>query len=160
MNRNTENKMSLLQELISAVRTIRSSMSIPPSRKVNMIIRTNSSTAKTIQRYENIIKHLCRISAIEYNEDSAKPSQSAVAVVKDLEIFIPLGGLIDFRLEEDRLLKRKTELEGILGKIRNKLNNQDFLSRAPENVVQKEHDKIGEIYYELEKVKNNLEMIK
>ena len=97
---------------------------------------------------------------IEYNENAAKPPQSAVAVVKDLEIFIPLGGLIDFRLEEERLLKRKTELEVILDKVRNKLNNQDFLTRAPENVVQRERDKLHEIYYELEKVKTNLEMMK
>jgi len=160
INRNTENKMDLLQELISAVRTIRSSMSIPPSRKANMIIRTNTATTKTLQKYENIIKYLCRISDIEYDEKAGKPPQSAVAVVKDLEIFIPLGGLIDFKLEGDRLLKRKTELEVILDKVRNKLNNQDFLTRAPDNVVQRERDKLHEIYSELEKVKNNLEMMK
>ena len=152
--------MCLLQELISAVRTIRSSMNVPPSRKAKMIVRTNASTAKTLQKYDNIIKYLCRVSEIEYNENAAKPPQSAVAVVKDLEIFVPLGGLIDFRLEEDRLLKRKTELEVILDKTRNKLNNQDFLTRAPENIVQRERDKLHEIYYELEKVKTNLEMMK
>ena len=160
INRNTENKMDLLQELISAVRTIRSSMSIPLSRKANMIIRTNTATTKILQKYENIIKYLCRVSDIEYDENAAKPPQSAVAVVKDLEIFIPLGGLIDFKLEGDRLLKRKTELEVILEKVRNKLNNQDFLTRAPDNVVQRERDKLHEIYSELEKVKNNLEMMK
>ncbi len=160
INRNTENKMNLLQELISAVRTIRSSMNVPPSRKAKMIVRTNSSTAKTLQKYDGIIKYLCRISEIEYNENAAKPPQSAVAVVKDLEIFIPLGGLIDFRLEEGRLLKRKKELVIILDKITDKLNNQDFLTRAPENVIQKEREKLNEIYYELEKVKINLGMMK
>lgn len=160
INRNTENKMSLLQELISAVRTIRSSMNVPPSCKVDMIIRTNASEAKTLQRYETIIKYLCKINTVSYDENAAKPSQSAVAVVKDLEIYIPLGGLIDFRLEEKRLLKRKTELESILGDIRNKLNNQDFLTRAPKKVVQREREKLDEIFNELEKVKINLEMMK
>jgi valyl-tRNA synthetase len=160
INKNTENNMRLLQELISSVRTIRSSMDIPPSSMANMIVRTNASTAKTLLRYENVIKSLCRIRMIEYNENAAKPPRSAVVVIKDLEIYIPLGGLINFRLEEDRLLKRKKELESILGKIRNKLNNQDFLMRAPENVVSKEREKLDEIYYELEKVKINLEMMR
>ena len=160
VNRNVDNRMNLLQELISAVRTIRSSMNVPPSRKADMIVRTNASGAKRLQRYETIIKSLCNISEINYDEDAAKPPQSAVAVVKDLEIYIPLGGLIDVGLEEKRLLKRKTELEDILGKIRNKLNNQDFLTRAPKNVVKKEREKLDEIYKEYEKVKLNLEMIK
>ncbi|MCK4903692.1 MAG: class I tRNA ligase family protein, partial [Candidatus Marinimicrobia bacterium] len=160
INRNTENKMILLQELISAVRTIRSSMNVPPSRKANMIVRTNASEEKILQEHETIIKYLCKINTVSYDKNAAKPSQSAVAVVKDLEIFIPLGGLIDFRLEEERLLKRKTELVGILSKIRNKINNQDFLIRAPENVVQREREKLDEISNELEKVKINLEMMK
>jgi len=160
VNRNAENKMSLLQELISAVRTIRSSMNVPPSRKAEMIIKTNATSAKTLQRHETIIKYLCRINNIKYSEDVTKPTQSAVAVVKELEIFIPLGGLIDFRLEESRLDKRMKELEGILNNIRNKLNNQDFLSRAPENVVQREHEKLHDIHNEYEKIKMNLEMMK
>ncbi|NHZ86668.1 MAG: hypothetical protein GWP19_12440, partial [Planctomycetia bacterium] len=81
-------------------------------------------------------------------------------VVKDLEIYIPLGGLIDIRLEEKRLLKRKTELVDILNKIRNKINNQEFLTRAPENVVQREREKLDEISNELEKLEINLEMMK
>ncbi len=159
VNRNAENKMNLLQELISAVRTIRSSMNVPPSRKADMIIKTNETSAKTLERYETIIKYLCRIDNINYSEDAIKPAQSAVAVVKDLEIFIPLGGLIDFRLEINRLEKRKKELEDILGNIRNKLNNQDFLSRAPDNIVQREHEKLSDIQSEHEKVKMNLEMM-
>lgn len=160
INRNADNKINMLQELISAVRTIRSSMNVPPSRKADMIVKTNGSGAKILQRYETIIKYFCKIKSISYDENAVKPPQSAVAVVKDLEIFIPLGGLIDFTLEAKRLLKRKTELESILGNIRNKLNNQDFLTRAPDKVVQREREKLDEIYNEYEKVKLNLEMMK
>jgi len=160
VNKNAQNKMNMLQEIISSVRTIRSSMNVPPSRKAEMIIRANGSEAKALQKHETIIKSLCKISEIKYDEDAAKPPQSAVAVIKDLEIYIPLGGLIDFRLEGEQLTKRKTELDGFLAKIRNKLINQDFLTRAPENVVQKEHEKLDEIKKELERVQANLEMMK
>ncbi|MEE8340805.1 MAG: valine--tRNA ligase [Candidatus Neomarinimicrobiota bacterium] len=160
INRNTENKMSLLQELISAIRTIRSSMNVPPSRKADMIVRTNDSEAKILQKYETIIKSLCKINTVSYDEKAAKPPQSAVAVIKDLEIYIPLGGLIDFRFEEERLVKRKTELEVIFDKIKDKVNNQEFLTRAPKSVVQREREKLDEISNELKKIKINLEMMK
>jgi valyl-tRNA synthetase len=160
INRNTENKISLLQELISAIRTIRSSMNVPPSSKADMIVRTNATEAKILQEYETIIKYLCKINTVSYDEIATKPSQSAVAVIKDLEIYIPLGGLIDFRLEKERLLKRKIELENLISKIRNEINNQEFLTRAPESIVQKERDKLDEISKEFKKVVINLEMLK
>jgi valyl-tRNA synthetase len=160
INRNTENKISLLQELISAVRTIRSSMNVPPSSKADMIVRTNATEAKILQEYETIIKYLCKINTVSYDEKATKPPQSAVAVIRDLEIYIPLGGLIDFRIEKERLLKRKIELESLISNIRNEINNQEFLTRAPEKIVQKERDKLDEISNEFKKVVINLEMLK
>jgi valyl-tRNA synthetase len=160
INRNTENKISLLQELISAVRTIRSSMNVPPSSKADMIVRTNATEAKILQEYETIIKYLCKIKTVSYDEKATKPPQSAVAVIRDLEIYIPLGGLIDFRIEKERLLKRKIELESLISNIRNEINNQEFLTRAPKKIVQKERDKLDEISNEFKKVVINLEMLK
>ncbi len=160
INRNTENKISLLQELISAVRTIRSSMNVPPSSKADMIVRTNVTEAKILQEYETIIKYLCKINTVSYDEKATKPPQSAVAVIRDLEIYIPLGGLIDFRIEKERLLKRKIELESLISNIRNEINNQEFLTRAPKKIVQKERDKLDEISNEFKKVVINLEMLK
>lgn len=159
INKGAENQMNLLKEIISSVRTIRSSMNVPPSSKAKMIINAGGDIPSGIQKHERIIQALCNIEEIEYEQDAVKPPQSAVAVVKDIEIYIPLGGLIDVRVEEDRLLKRKNELKGIIDIIRKKLNNQDFLTRAPEQVVQKERTKLEEIVKELEKVNLNLEMM-
>ena len=159
ISKNAENQMNLLKEIISSVRTIRSSMNIPPSRKAKMIINADDDIPSGIQKHERIIQALCNIDEITYEQDANKPPQSAVAVVKDIEIYIPLGGLIDVRIEEERLLKRKNELTVIIENIRRKLNNQDFLTRAPEQVVQKERTKLEEIVKELEKVKLNLEMM-
>ena len=160
INESAKNNMNFLQEIVSKVRTIRSSMNVPPSRKAEMIINSKVADSKILKAHETIVKSLCNISNIDYSEVATKPAQSAVAMVKDLEIYIPLGGLIDIGLEEERLLKRKTELEKILFGIRNKLNNQDFLTRAPEKVVSNERNKLNEIKVELDKVKINLEMMK
>ncbi len=122
-----------------------------------MIINNDKKNLAALTRYERIIQSLCGISDIIYEKDAIKPNQAAVAVVKDMEIFIPLGGLIDLKVEEDRLLKRKDEITRIIQNIQKKLNNQDFLTRAPEKVVQNERSKLEEIKKELEKVNMNLE---
>jgi len=160
INRDSELKMNQLIEIVSAIRTIRSSMNIPPAKKAEMIVRCENKLISALRNFETIIEPLGNISDISFTKDDAKPNQSAVAVVGDYEIFIPLGGLIDFKLEEKRLLKRKLELEVIIKKIRNKLNNQDFLTRAPETVVRKEKQKLDDMQNEFKKVKTNLEMMK
>jgi valyl-tRNA synthetase len=159
INRSSENQMNLLKEVISSVRTIRSSMNVPPSSKAAMIINSDVTVPSAIRKHQRIIQSLCNISEISYESGITKPQQSAVAVIKDIEIFIPLGGLIDVHVESKRLLKRKKEIEGIVNNIHSKLNNQDFLTRAPEHVVQKERTKLDEIVKELEKVNLNLEMM-
>jgi valyl-tRNA synthetase len=159
INRNSENQMNLLKEVISSVRTIRSSMNVPPSSKATMIINSDETVPMAIRKHKNIIHSLCNVSNISYEAGVTKPQQSAVAVVKDMEIFIPLGGLIDVNVESERLKKRKNEIEGIINNIRRKLNNQDFLTRAPEQVVKNERTKLDEIVKELEKVNLNLEMM-
>lgn len=159
IDKNAEYQMEMLKEIISSIRTIRSSMSVPPSSKANIIINNEKENLAAIANYERIIQSLCGINEIIYEKDAIKPSQSAVAVVKDMEIFIPLGGLIDLKVEEERLLKRKNEITKIIQNIQNKLNNQDFLTRAPENVVQNERTKLDEVRKELEKVNMNLEMM-
>jgi valyl-tRNA synthetase len=160
IDKNPENQMNMLKEIISAVRTIRSSMNVPPSSTADMIINNEGINLSTVlKKYERIIQSLCNVGEITYKRDIIKPNQSAVAVVRDMEIFIPLGGLIDLNVEKKRLDKRKNELNTIIINTQNKLNNQDFLSRAPENVIQKERSKLNDLVQELEKVNSNLEML-
>lgn len=160
INKHTENQMDMLKEIISAIRTIRSSMNVPPSSTANMIINSEGADLSSVlKKYERIIRVLCNIGNITYEQNIAKPQQSAVAVVRDMEIFIPLGGLVDLGVEKMRLQKRKDELGNIINNTQGKLNNQDFLSRAPEKVIQKERAKLDDLTKELEKVNSNLEML-
>ncbi|MBT5386330.1 MAG: valine--tRNA ligase, partial [Candidatus Marinimicrobia bacterium] len=88
-----------------------------------------------------------------------KPEQSATAVVQKMELFVPLKGLIDLDKENDRLSKRLNELEGHLQGIEKKLSNDNFVNRAPENVVEYEKKKMQDMTAEYELVKANLDML-
>ena len=135
-------------------------MNVPPASTAGMIINHEGKDLSVLQRYERIIRVLCNIGEISYEKNIAKPDQAAVAVIRDIEIFIPLGGLVDLQVEKKRFLKRHDELSNIIKNAQAKLNNQDFLERAPENVVQKEKLKLDDLVKELAKIASNLEMLK
>jgi valyl-tRNA synthetase len=76
-----------------------------------------------------------------------------------MELYIPLGGLVDLDKERLQLNKRKTKIELLLSDIKKKLSNENFVSRAPENIVKREQDKMIDLKDELEKIDSNLNML-
>ena len=159
INRSSDDEMEILKNLISSVRTIRSQMNVPPNKLCNMIVKCNTKQKSILNSYSLIIKSLAKIDNIEMTEDAKKPSQSATAIVDNMEIFIPLDGIIDFDIEKDRLQKRINELKIHLVNVKKKLENKDFLNRAPENVIRHEKEKKENMILELDKITKNLEMI-
>ncbi len=152
-------QMELLKGVISSVRTIRAQMNVPPGKYADMIVHCNPKQKSILNSYSTIIRSLARIEKITSSEGGNKPPNSATSVVDGMEIFIPLEELIDFDLERNRLQKRIDEIESHLEVLSQKLNNKDFLNRAPENVVKREKEKRAEMSEELNKMLSNLEMI-
>ena len=159
INRSSDDEMEILKNLISSVRTIRSQMNVPPNKLCNMVVQCNTKQKSILNSYSLIIESLAKIDNIEMTEDAKKPSQSATAIVDNMEIFIPLDGIIDFDIEKDRLQKRINELKIHLVNVKKKLENKDFLNRAPENVILHEKEKKENMILELDKITKNLEMI-
>lgn len=154
-----EQSMALLQEVITAIRTIRSRMNLPPGKKAQLVVRAPQPEFAKIAPHVPIIKTLARLTDVNSGEDLPKPPHSATAVVGKLELFIPLAGLIDLAVERERLQKRYQELEKHLGGIKRKLENENFVNRAPAAVVDKERKKVQDFTHELEKIHRNLELL-
>ena len=76
-----------------------------------------------------------------------------------MELYLPLGGVIDLDKERARLNKRKKEIEKLLIGIQNKLNNDHFTKRAPQHIVDHEKTKLNDLTDELKKVEDNLEIL-
>ena len=160
INKSLEDEMKILKNLISSVRTIRSQMNVPPNRLCNMVVQCNNQQKSILNSHSLIIKSLAKIDNINMTEDAKKPAQAATAIVDNMEIFIPLDGIIDLDVEKSRLQKRINELNMHLVTVNNKLENKDFLKRAPEDVVLREKDKQENMVLELEKITKNFDMIK
>jgi len=132
-----ESEMETVQSVVTAIRNIRGEMNIPPSKKVNVLMK--SSEVKTHQI--DYIKKLAKVDELQINGKIEKPKGSASAVVKNTEIYVPLAGLIDLEKEKERLEKEIKRIEGSLAGIEKKLANEKFVKNAPAEVVEKEKAK-------------------
>ncbi|NIA18580.1 MAG: valine--tRNA ligase [Simkaniaceae bacterium] len=154
-----EKKLDLLKDIITGIRTIRSRMNVPPSRKAHIAVRCSETDATFIAQYFNIISSLAGLENFTAGPDMDKPPHAATAVVGSFEIFIPLEGLIDLTVEKSRLEKRLEELQKHILGIERKLGNPNFVERAPKAVVNREREKLGEMNHELSKVETNLGLL-
>jgi valyl-tRNA synthetase len=154
-----EAEITLVQETIGAVRTIRSEMNVPPEKKASLLIRGGKDRTSILARHESLIKQLASVSSIETGETVARPPESAASVVRDLEVFVPLEGLIDVVVEKQRLTKEIDRLGKLLDSLNAKLNNADFMSRAPAQVVEKEKQKQADFGRTIARLKASLDVL-
>lgn len=149
VNNEAEKNVEFIQSIITAIRNIRGEMNIPPSTSINVILKTSEIT----EQLAVYIKALTKIDTLTIQSEIIKPKNSASAVVKGCEIFIPLEGLIDIELEKSRLKKEIDRLQNLLQSIEKKLSNKDFVSRAPAEIVNKEKNKMEDWKSSISKLK-------
>ena len=158
-DKEADGSITLLKDIITAVRTIRSGMNVPPGKKADLVIRNVNGNKALIESFDEIIRTLGHVEDMTLGRDLEKPDQSATAVVQKMELFVPLKGLIDLEQEYARFSKRLGELERHLQGVKKKLGNKNFMNSAPANVVENEKKKLQDMTVEFELVKANLEML-
>jgi valyl-tRNA synthetase len=153
----TEQEMEFLQDAVSAVRTIRSEMNIPPTKALDVVINCHDDTKRMILDSNRAsIERLAKLNSLTIGINLAKPGFSASSVVQGQEVFVPLKGLIDLDVERARLEKEISRLQGQLEGVRSKLNNPNFAGKAPADVFQKEKDKQENFQQTIDKLKTSL----
>ena len=156
INPQADKDMKIVENIVTALRNIRGEMNIPPSKKINVLLKSNEVDEGQI----DYIKKLAKIEELKAGENITKPKASASAIVKSAEIYVPLEGLIDLDVERQRLQKEITRLEGSLARIEKKLSNEKFVNGAPKEVVEKERAKQRDWQEKLRKLKENLSNLK
>jgi len=152
-----ESDMEIAQEVIRAVRNIRSKLGVNARQPVELLISTSDEgAASSIDTNRAFIQHLANASALTVGPEVVKPAQAAAEVTGFAEVFVPLAGLIDTGAEKERLEKRQAELRGKLEGVEKKLANESFTSKAPAEIVEKERAKAADIRSQLDAVDRNL----
>ncbi|MBN1541695.1 valine--tRNA ligase [candidate division KSB1 bacterium] len=151
----SEKQMDLIRQSINALRNIRGEMNIPPTKSAALQLRSqDESKTALLLRHSAYIERLARIESIEPTDE--KPELSASAVVQGIELYMPLADLIDVEVEKNRLQKEIERLSAQVDGLTKKLNNENFLARAPQEVVDKERQKLRDFEENSLKLRGNL----
>ncbi len=154
-------EMSLAMDLIRAVRNIRSEANVPPSRKVEIIIKpTSAANLEILKKNKEYIKRFANPEDLTIELAAEAPEEAMSAVITGAEIYLPLAGLIDTKQELERLEKELVELDFEVERVQQKLANKNFTDRAPAKVVAEERAKELDYLAKRAKVKERLEGVR
>ena len=150
-------QMETLIALITKVRNIRSEMNIPIQTRLKLCIgTTDAGTRRLVNENLDQIKRLARAEEITIYDTLPELDSAPRDIVAGMEIAIPLGGLIDFEKERERVTKELTRKENEARGLATRLDNISFMERAPREVVQETRGRHEELIAEIEKLRATL----
>lgn len=156
----SEKDMDHIIEAIKSIRNIRQEMNIHPSKKAMTYILPTKEAENAFRISEKYMGKLGFASGIEIVDDKSDIANAVSIVTSGGEILLPLGQLIDKEKELERLNKEISKLNIEVSRLESKLNNEKFISKAPEKVVLEEKEKLSKYSEMLEKVIATLEQTK
>ena len=157
IDHDSETEMHWVQSFILGVRTIRGEMNIPPGKPLPVLLANGSDQdARLLERHSGYLHALARLESTTWLDEPDSAPESATALVGEMKVLIPMAGLIDKDDELARLNKQVEKLEKDLVRTEGKLNNEHFVSKAPEAVVDKERQKVVEMKKSLDNLKQQI----
>ncbi|WP_143871897.1 valine--tRNA ligase [Catenovulum sediminis] len=149
-----------LKQFILGVRNIRGEMNISPNKPISVLLRNVSANdQRRLEQNKNFLQSLAKLESIEVLPAGEKGPASATAFVGDMEILIPMAGLIDKDAELARLQKAIDKAEKEVARVVGKLSNEKFVNNAPAHVLDKEKAKQAEAESALHKLKEQFNEI-
>ncbi|MCH9039329.1 MAG: valine--tRNA ligase [Chloroflexi bacterium] len=149
----SEEWASLVMGLVKGIRNVRAERKVAPSRKVTAILFDDHDIGPAGQAF---LETLARCSLQLRPADAPRPEDSVMLVVESTEVFLPVSGLFDVGAERERLLKETEELKGRIDKIRARLENADFSSKAPREVVEKERVRLAQWQEQADRIRERI----
>ncbi len=143
----------LVQELVVAVRNLRATYKVEPGKRIDVTLACGAKKA-LVMAQSAVISGLAKLDKMEFG--AATGSANATAVVHGIQISVPLGSLVDLGAEKKRLAEELAQAEKYLASLEGKLKNQDFVARAPAQVVAAEREKLALQRDKIAKLKSQL----
>ncbi len=148
-----EGDIEWVKALMLGVRQIRGEMNISMAKRIDIILKNASpSDHRRLADNEPLLMKLAKLESIRVLEAGEEAPMSATALVGDMEVLVPMAGLIDKSAELGRLDKEIQRLEGEVKRVGGKLSNEGFVAKAPADVIEKERAKLAEAEQALAKL--------
>ena len=146
INGDAEAEMEWLKSIIVAVRTIRSESNIPPGDELGLILgNTVTEDSARVTRHTQALAKLAKVASITIAKPGEEQPPTLSALAGTIEVMVPMAGVIDVDKELARLAKELDRLTAEQGRLTGKLSNDNFVARAPADVVDKERAKLADI---------------
>ncbi len=143
--------IDILRDVVRTVRNLRAEVNIPPSARISVICAAPPRTREVLQAFGEQLAGLAGIEDLDLvDETLQRPTQALAGVAGDVQVFMPLEGVIDLPREIERLEGRLEEARSNLSRSAGKLDNEDFVNRAPAEVVQRERERLADLEKEVE----------
>ncbi len=153
--------MEQIMEVIRAIRNIRGEMDVPPGRQIAAVLDCKSDEALAVlERRGTLHAGPGASRRADCGIGVARPEQAATQVAGDIEILLPLAGLIDVDEEATRLQKEIAKVEKDVALFEKKLGNDDFVARAPAEVLEKDRGKLADAQEKFSILQGSLERIR
>jgi valyl-tRNA synthetase len=153
-------KMKNIQNIIIKIRTLRSEMNISPAIQTEALFNILDDTKEKIAKENGTyIKQLAKISTIHFGKNMERLKNSALVVAGGFEIFLPLEGLIDINKEKARLAKEIDLARQEIERTTAKLNNDNFVKRAPKIEIEKIQIRLNDATLKIEKINESLKFL-
>jgi valyl-tRNA synthetase len=153
-----EAELGFVVDLISEIRSVRSEMNVPAGAQMPLVlVGVDADVRRRAGLWDATIKRLARASDISFAD--VAPPESAQMIVRGTVAALPLAGVVDIAAEKTRLVKEIAREEGEVRKVDAKLNNADFVRRAPEEVVEENRERREEALSRIGKLKSALERL-
>jgi valyl-tRNA synthetase len=154
-----EAEIGWLVDLVTAIRSVRSEMNIPPATLIPLVLSgASTETKERAQRWSDTVKRLARLADISFAD---RPPEGAVQLlVRGEVVALPLKGVIDLSAERARLDKEIVKAEADIKRVDAKLSNEKFVANAPEEIVEEEKEKREAAVARKTKLQEALERLK
>ncbi|MGW8257026.1 MAG: class I tRNA ligase family protein, partial [Thermoguttaceae bacterium] len=156
-NAEIEAQFAQFQKVLRAVRDVRMRQNVPPKKQLDFAVRCEKSTAELLKPMEPYFESMAGARATGWGEDVIAPALSANTTLPGMEVFVDLADLIDIEAEIARKKQELAKLEGLIAGKQKKLENKNFVDRAPAAVVQKERDALNELWTQQQATAKSLE---
>ena len=153
--------MKQFQEVVRAIRNLRSQVQLAPGNKAAVTIRAGNRAAACLDQERQHLAKLAFAEPVTIEPEAAKPDQALTAIISEgVEVYLPLEGVVDIEAETARLEKEVEQLLSEIKRTEGKLNNEEFIKKAPPEVVSKERARRDEQDSKLSKLRQRLGELK
>ena len=160
IDRQSEDNIELIMQLVTSIRNIKIDLGISPKKKIDIYCRGEEGKIIIFEKNKSHLEYLLNVDKIYTGDNIKKPEQSATCVIQNIEIFLPLQGLIDINKEISRLEIKMKDLKSRMRSVNNKLSNDNFIKRAPKDIVNHEKEKYQRYSDDYNKIKENFDSLK